>query len=131
MLLITAAEAAEILGVTLQTVYDYASRNRLPRRALSHVRRAYDHAEVEALFLSRLRRVHHEPHPYWATTEEAAAVLGVSKSTVPQMMMSGRLPYETAPNGRRYVRRHQLEVIANARDSRLTEEALRRDGSLP
>ena len=51
-------------------------------------------------------------------------MLGVSKSNVPLMMLSDRLPYETAPNGRRYVRRHQLEVIANAREIRLTEEAL-------
>lgn len=27
-----------------------------------------------------------------------------------------RLPYVTAPNGRRYVRRHQLDVIANVRE---------------
>ena len=51
-------------------------------------------------------------------------VLGVSRSNVPLMMLSGRLPYETAANGRRYVLRHQVEVIANAREVRLTEEAL-------
>ena len=97
MLLITAAEAADILGVTLQTVYDYASRGRLtPRHAPSHYRHAYDHAEVETFSLSRLRRIHHEPHPYWATTEEAVAVLRVSYSNVPLMMLSGRLPDETA-----------------------------------
>ena len=33
------------------------------------------------------------------------------------MILSDRLPYATAANGRRYVRRHQLEVIANARDT--------------
>ena len=124
-MLITAAEAAEILGMQLQSVYDATSRGRLTRHAPSHVRRAYDHAEVEALSLSRLRRTHHEPHPYWATTEKVAAVLGVSQSTVPLIMLSDRLPYETAPNGRRYVRRHQVEVIANARHTRLIEEALR------
>ena len=68
MVLITAAEAAEILGVTPRTVHDYASRSRLPRHALSHVRKAYDRDEVEALSLSRMRRIH-EPHPYWATAE--------------------------------------------------------------
>jgi len=46
-------------------------------------------------------------------------------------MLSDRLPYATAANGRRYVRRHQLEVIANARDSRLTEEAFRGHGAEP
>ena len=126
-MLITAAEAAEILGMQLQSVYDAASRGRLTRHAPSHVRRAYDHTEIETLSLTRLRRQHHEPHPYWATTEEAAAVLGVSRSNVPLMMLSDRLSYETAANGRRYVRRHQLEVIANARETRLLDEALHRE----
>ena len=38
-------------------------------------------------------------------------------------MLSDRLPYEAAANGRRYVRRHQLEVIATA-ETRLIDEAL-------
>ena len=129
-MLITAAEAAEILGMQLQSVYDAASRGRLHRHASSHVRRAYDHTEIEALSLARIRRQHHEPHPYWATTEEAAAALGVSYSNVPLMMMAGRLPYETAANGRRYLRRHQLEVIANARETRLLEEAVGREAAV-
>ena len=54
-------------------------------------------------------------------------MLRVSYTNVPQMMLSGRLPYETAANGRRYVRRHQLEVIANARETRLIEETLHSD----
>ena len=124
MLLITAAGAAEILGVSLQTVYDYTSRGKLTRQAPSHVRRAHDHAEIEAPSLARMRRIHHDPHPYWATSEEAARVLGVSCSNVPLMMLSDRLPYETAVNGRRYVRRHQLEVIANARETRQTEDVM-------
>ena len=82
-ILISAAEAAEILDMTLS--------------------------------LARIRRRHHEPHGSWATTEEAAAALRVSVSNLPLMMLCGRLPYETAANGWRYVRRHQLEVIANAR----------------
>ena len=45
------------------------------------------------------------------------------------MMLSDRLPYETAANGRRNVRRHKLEAIANAPDGRLAEEALRGGGS--
>ena len=128
-MLITAAEAAAILGMQLESVCDAASKGRLPRHASGHVRRAYDHAEVEAMSLARLRHRQHEPHPYWATTEEAAVVLGVSRSNVPLMMVSGRLPYETAANGRRYVRRQQLEVIANARETKQLEEALARDGS--
>ena len=80
MLLIAAADAAEILGIGLQSVYDYAARGVLTRHAPGHARRAYDHAEIEARSLARLKRYHHEPHPYWATSEEAAAMLGVSYS---------------------------------------------------
>ena len=58
-MLITATDAAEILGVSLQTVYDYASRGKLTRHAASHVRRAYDHAEIEALSRARTRRNRH------------------------------------------------------------------------
>ncbi|MGH3506864.1 MAG: hypothetical protein ACRDO2_06635 [Nocardioidaceae bacterium] len=95
-MLITATEAAEILGMQLQSVYDAASRGRIPRHAPSHVRGAYDHEEIEALSLSRLNRIHHQPHPYGATTEEAAVEVHVSRSNVPLMMLSDRLPYETA-----------------------------------
>jgi hypothetical protein len=73
--------------------------------------RSWDRDEIEALSLARLRRIHHEPHPYWSTAAEAATVLGVSYSNVPLMMMSDRLPYETAANGRRYVRQHRLGVM--------------------
>ena len=38
--------------------------------------RPYEHAEIEALSLSRILRSRHEPHRYWATVGEVAAVLG-------------------------------------------------------
>ena len=120
-MLITAAEVAEILDMRLNSVYDATSRGRIPRHAPGHVRRAYDHAEIEALSLSRLRKVRHKRHAYRATAHEAAAVLGVSYSNVPLMMLSDRLPFETAANGRRYVRRHQLQVIANARETKAVD----------
>ena len=50
-------------------------------------------------------------------------MLGGSYSNVPPMMLSDRLPYETAANGRRYVHQHQLEMIASARQARPTEDA--------
>ena len=64
MLLVTAQEAADILGVALTTVYDLAQRGHLTRHARPWVRRTYDHAEVEALSLSRLTRPRPQPHPY-------------------------------------------------------------------
>ena len=74
-LLITAAEAAEILGVQLQAVYDCDGN--LTRHAARHVRRANDYAEKEVRSLAQVKRQHHVPHPYWTTTRKAAA-LGVS-----------------------------------------------------
>ena len=118
MPLVTAREAAGILGVAVTTVYDLVQRGHLTRHGDPWVRRTYDHAEVEALSLSRLRRHRNPPHPYWATADEAAVELGVTGPAVREMMLADRLPYVTAPSGRRYVRRHQLEVIADVRESR-------------
>ena len=57
-------------------------------------------------------------HPYWVTVPEAAEVLGVVASRVRVLMNREKIPFVTAPNGRRYARRHQLDVIANARAAR-------------
>ena len=128
MLLVTAQEAADILGVAVATVYDLVQRGQLTRHADPWVRRTYDHAEVEALSLSRLRRHRNPPHPYWATADEAAAELGVTRPAVREMMLADRLPYVPAPNGRRYVRRHQLDVIATVQAVKPLEEALVAEG---
>ena len=65
MVLITAQDAAVILGVAVTTVYDLVRRGQVQRR----------------------------PHPYWATTSETAVELGVTPSAVRQMMLADRLPY--------------------------------------
>ena len=51
-------------------------------------------------------------------------MLGVSYASVPLMIHSGRRSLQDPANGRRYIRRHLLEVIANAREIRLIEEAV-------
>jgi hypothetical protein len=61
------AEAAEIVGVTVHAVYNLADRVHLPPHGPKHARRRYG-AEVEARSLAQLRRRHHQPHPYWATS---------------------------------------------------------------
>jgi excisionase family DNA binding protein len=123
VVLITSAEAAEILGVSVQWVYQLASDGELTRHAPPHVRRAFDHAEVEARSLARLSRPRPPRHSYWASAEEAAIELGITAAAVRRMMLEDRLPYVTARNGRRYIRRHQLDVIANVRESRAQEIA--------
>jgi len=113
--LISAAQAAEILEVDVQQVYNLASRGTLDRHAPTYARLTYDLDEIETRSLSRLK-YHAAGHPYWANVSEVAAYLGVVQSRVRQLLDQERMPYVTAPNGRRYVRRHQLEVVANARD---------------
>lgn len=116
--LITAAQAAEILDVDIQQVYNLASRGTLARHKPPHVRLAYDLDEIEQRSLARIK-LHATGHPYWVNANEAAAFLGVHRSRARQLLVEDRLPSVTAANGRRYVRRHQLEVIANAREAHL------------
>lgn len=123
VMLITAAEVAGILGLGVQTVYQYASDGILTRHAPGHVRRAYDQGEVEAYSLARVRP-RRRGHHYWATVSEAAHALGITPGAARQMMIADRLPYVTAPDGRRYMRRHQLEVIANVHESRTIEDSV-------
>lgn len=109
-------EAAHILGVRVQSVYTLVQRGRLTHHGPSHARRSLDLTEVEARSLSLVKRIQNPPHPYWATIDEAATMLGVARQTVRNMMAEDRLPSEVAASGRRYIRRHQLYNIANARE---------------
>ena len=56
-------------------------------------------------------------HSYWLNTTEAAEVLGVTPSRVRQLVRRGFLPV-VMHAGHCYSRRQQVEVIANARESR-------------
>jgi hypothetical protein len=47
-MLITAPEAAHVLGIEVQSVYNLVQRDRLSHHGPSHARRAYDLAEAEA-----------------------------------------------------------------------------------
>ena len=109
---ISRAEAARILGIRELSV------TRLVRQGVLHKpakdqRFALDLAEVEQLALER----YHPGHPYWMSTGEAAELLGVTPTRVRQLVARGFVP-AVAQEGRSYFRRHQLEVIANARQSR-------------
>ena len=76
--------------------------------------RRLDRAEVEVLGLERRR----PGDDYWLSSTEAAEILGVSTTRVKQLARDGRLP--AVRHGRYYrFRRHQIEVIANAREARL------------
>jgi excisionase family DNA binding protein len=73
-----------------------------------------DRSDVEQLALERYTP---QPWTYWLTTRQAADVLGVTPVWVRQLVKRGFLPAVTH-DGHRYFRRHQVEVIANARESR-------------
>lgn len=91
MPLITAAQAAVILDVDVQQVYNLASRGTLTRHAPSHTRLAYERDEIEARSLARLK-YHVTGHPYWANVAEVATHLGVSESRVRQLLDQERCP---------------------------------------
>ena len=112
-LLIDAAEAAQILGVSRATVYRLVEQGRLPK-ARKHQKRGLDRGEVEAVSLERWSG---PGHPYWAVGVEAAQILGVTRARVYQLREAGRIP-AVQYGGRWFYRRPQLEVIANARDAR-------------
>lgn len=113
---LTAEEAARILGRSRNHVYRLARLGRLPRDGEPQKWAQYDRETVEALSLAALPQ-YGGGHPYWATTDEAATILGVSTTRVRQLVAAGRLP--AVRHGRRWVfRRDQLEVVANARDAR-------------
>lgn len=60
---------------------------------------------------------------YWVTTRQAADLLGVGQTRVRQLVDHGFLPCLHTPHGRLIFRRHQVEVIANARLSRRLQQA--------
>lgn len=111
---LTAAEAAEIIGVTRQTVYKLVHSGALPK-ARKHQRSGLDREAVEQAGLARVPA--RGGHPYFLTASEAAEVLGVTPKRVHQLAERGRLPV-VEHDGRRLFRRPQLEVVANARRAR-------------
>ena len=55
----------------------------------------------------------------WIRTGDVMAILGVNRSRVGQLVEADRRPcYQARPGGRRWYRRAQVEVIANAREAR-------------
>lgn len=114
---LTAADAAVILGVRPHSVYRLVCLGRLPK-PIRHEHAGLDRDVVELVSLQRLRGGRDKgEHPYWATTIETAAILGVNRGRVLQLVEADLLP--GVRHGRRwYFRRRQVEVIGNARAAR-------------
>ena len=103
----TLAEAAHILGM-------------LPWQAelvLGHIK--YDLDAVEDVAQSRYRpgAHRHDRFSYWVGTAQAAEILGLSTARVKQLCAAGKIPYVFHRSGARLMRRHQVEVLANAREA--------------
>jgi len=64
-----------------------------------------------------------DSYSYWLTSAQAAKVLGISVARLKQLATTDRVPYVVHRSGQRLMRRHQLEVIANARDVQVAAEA--------
>ena len=90
-------------------------------KATKYANAALDRDDVEQLSLARLKRG--TLHPYWATAVEAAEILGVTPRRVTQLVHKGFIP-AVQHRGRWYFRRHQLEVVANARAARHWADAV-------
>lgn len=109
---LTGAQAADILDVTEHHVARLVREGKLVRR------RRYQHNGLDRDAVEQLALERYKPgHPYWATTVEVATVLGVARERVRQLVAARRI-LAVMHGGRRYFRRHQVEVIANARESR-------------
>ena len=55
---------------------------------------------------------------YWVTVGQAAEILDLSVQRVKQLLDEDRLPYLLPRFGVRLMRRQQIDVVANARQSR-------------
>ena len=60
-----------------------------------------------------------DPYSYWVDTQGAADILGISAVRVRQLCAEGRIPFLLRAGVRthRMLRRHQIEVIGNAREA--------------
>lgn len=124
---ITAREAAEILGVHKATIPKLRRRGELTTRPDGE-RPAYDRQQVTEL---RNRRAQPRPEPPtlqppppyepwrasppddaqdWLTSDQAAALMGVTRNAVNDRAKRGRLPSEMH-DGRRWFRRDHLELV--------------------
>jgi len=110
---ITAKQAAVILDVTPRYVDRLVSDGKLPK-AVRHAKAGLDRDVVERVSLDRLRRS--RPHRYWASSQEAAEILDLTRKQVGVLASLDQVP-AVRHRGRWYFRRHQLEVVANARDA--------------
>ena len=116
---LSGAEGARILGIHEVSVARLVRQGVLHKPA-GRQQYALDRDEVEQLALDRYT----PGPPYWLTSAEAGEVLGLTPTSVNRLARAGKIP--AVRHGRRWLyRRHQVEVLANARAARLDQSLLR------
>ena len=110
---VSGAEAARILDMGELSV-DRRVRQGVLHKPVKRQQYALDHTEVEAYALQRWK----PGHPYWRSSHEAAEILGLTSSRVSQLARAGKIP-AVRHRRRWFFRRHQVDVVANAREARL------------
>lgn len=102
---ITLAEASRLLGLTEIRV------TRLRREGLLKTLAgypSYSRSDVEEFVTNP-----------WLNGQQAAMILGVSRTRVSQLAGAERIPFHRTSSGKRVYRQKQLEVVANARNCNL------------
>jgi hypothetical protein len=112
---ITAAEAAHILGCTIDTVRRHVEADRLHLATFARGQ-AMSRLEVEAMAaeLYPWRRHVHDPTSYWVTGARAAEILGVTVGRLDQLSDAHRIAFVRHEDGTRLYRRRQLELMSHA-----------------
>jgi hypothetical protein len=108
---ISGKEAGSILGIAELSVSRLVPQGVL-RKGVRGQKFGLERAAVERVALERYR----PDHPYWCTSGGAAEILGVRVARVHQLVDRGFVP-AVKHNSRWFSRRHQIEVIANARET--------------
>lgn len=107
---ITLAEAAQLFGMSEVTVTRFRREGLLIRLAGYP---SYSRADVQEFI----------DNP-WLNGQQAAKVLGVSRSRVSELARGAKLPAHLTASGRRVYRMRQLEVVANARNVRFHQSTV-------
>ena len=109
---ISLAEAAEILGCSVETVRRHVVGDRLHNVTVESGE-AMSRAEVEGLAaqLYPWRRHVHDMRSYWVTGAQAADVLGITIGRLDQLAEARQIPFVRHEDRTRLYRRRQLESM--------------------
>jgi hypothetical protein len=115
---VTVEEAAHILGCSVAAVRRHQAAGRLSAAAEGgQGGLARDNVERLASEVFAWRRHSHDPHPYWVTGQQAADLLGVSRSRLGQLADARRVPHIRHQDTTRLYRRDELVALRDARET--------------